>query len=462
LEIKIDKQENNYGIITVSVAAADYQEDLDKQLKEYRKRANLKGFRPGQVPMSVVKRMFGKELKGEMVMKKIQDSLQGYTSYQEPVLFLPMAKETLTMADLESDDNISMSFEVVTLPDFTAEDLAKISPVDAVRVQADEADVEKVLARIMERSKRQEDVESVALGDFVGGNFKNAEGTFEDYSVLPTKQLAESVHGLFLGAKVGDTISFNINEALPEANQIKNLFTPSDEQLPLIAGEFHLEITEIKRDQERQMDQEFFDEVLGEGLATDEESFRAELARQISEVNQGYADSFLAGDCQKVLLDELKFELPENLLRTFYERAKEDKEVEEATDGDAAWEGFKTAAKRQAIRMRIIRLSGVEITYEMVVAQAKQQIRQSFMQYGLGNLDEETMERIVSNVLEDKEMGQRHLREAESSIESSIFADFCKKNIPTNAISMTLAAFEQFADERSKKMAAETEEAVAE
>ena len=150
MEINIEKQENNYGIIKLAVAADDYQEAYTKQLKEYRKKANLKGFRPGQVPMNLIKRMFGKDLKGEIVTNTVNQKLFEYINNDEEVLFIPIQKNNpLTADEIDARDDFEFEFEVCLIPTFDNQ-ISKDTVLDGYKIIPTDEDVDSVIGRIKE------------------------------------------------------------------------------------------------------------------------------------------------------------------------------------------------------------------------------------------------------------------------------------------------------------------------
>lgn len=451
MEINIEKQENNYGIVKIAIVAADYQEAYEKQLKEYRKKANLKGFRPGQVPMSLVKRMFGKDLKGEIVTNTVNEKLYEYINGEEEVLFVPIQKsEPLTVDEISSKEDFEFEFEVCLVPQIDFK-LSKDTAIEGYKITPTEEDVASVIDRIKESNPRTIKGEEVGAEDFVTGNFKQVEGDFESEAMLPMKQVAENAKAIFEGKKVGEVVTFDINEVLPEENQIKNLFTPEEDVLPTIKGDFELTIEEITTQGEPEMDQEFFDTVVGPDKVTNEEEFMEELKKQIADVNQDYANTMLSRDLRDKIMDEVAVSLPEELLKKVLRISQK----EEMNDEQVAEKlpSFIESAKWHAITTRIMKNAGITIEEEELEFRAREMTRNQFAKMGLMSIEEEQMNMIIDSVINGKDKG-RIMDEAREALTTDKLNDYLLSQVTVMDKEVSLKEFETIVEEINKKVEA--------
>lgn len=448
MEIAIDKKEQNYGLITVNVVAADYDEAVKQQLNEFRKKANLKGFRPGKVPFNFIKRMYGKEVKADVLMKTVNENLFKYIDEKEKVLFIPIQKsDSLTPDEIESRDEFSFEFEVCTLPEFTYKLDSNISMERPVLQPSDE-DVTETIGRIQEQLPEDKEVEAVEKGDFISGTFKQVGKDFESYAMLPTNQLSEEGLKEFEGKKVGETVTFDITKALPEENQIKNLFTPEEEVLPTLTGDFEVEIEKITRKSTPELNQEFFDKAVGPDKVNGEEEFRAEIRTQIEQANQGYANSIFESEIREKLLEMIDIELPEDLIKKVMQINREEPLSEEEIEKQLP--NFLRSAKWQAIVTRIAKDANIEVTPDEVREVAKNKVRAQFAQMGIAGLPEEQMEPIIESVL-SREEGKKTLEEAQhEAFDSKVYGHIIE-NIQVTDKAYTAKEFEAYVEELNKK-----------
>ncbi len=367
-------------------------------------------------------------------------------------MFVPLQKSaSLTPEEIEDRDEFSFEFEVCTQPDFAYKLDSSISIERPVLKPSDE-DVDETIGRIQDQLPDDKEVEEVEKGDFVSGTFKQVGAEFESYAMLPTNQLSEDGLKEFEGKKVGDTVVFDIEKALPEENQIKNLFTPDEEVLPTLKGDFEVEIEKINRKTKPELNQEFFDKAVGPDKVETEEEFREEIRSQIEAANQGYANSIFEGDIREKLLDTINFELPEELLKKVMQLNRKEKLSEEEVEKQ--YPNFLRAAKWQAISNRIAKGGGVEVSAEEVMETAKAKVRAQFAQMGIAGLPEEQMETIVESVL-SREEGKQTLDEARhEAFDKKLFAHVIE-NIQVVEKVYSAKEFEAYVEELNKKYEAE-------
>lgn len=458
MEIALDRKEDNYGIITISINDADYQDAVDQQLRELRKKANLKGFRPGKVPLNFIKRMYGKDVKADSLTKTVNDRLYKYINEDQLVLFMPIQKsDALTPEEISERESFTFEFEVCLAPEFSYKLDSGIS-IERPVLDAVEEDVDATIGRIKEQLPVDTEVEEVTKGDFVSGTYKQVEGDFESVAMLPTNQLSEEALPLFEGKKVGDKVTFNIEKALPEENQIKNLFTPEEGQLETIKGEFEVEIETITRKSEPEMNQEFFDRAVGPDKVSSEEEFRAEIKKQINEANQGYANSVFESLVRDEFVETMDITLPEEFLKRIMQVGRETPLSEEEVIKQLP--GFVRAAKWQAITNRIANDADLKVTQEEVMATARQKVKDQFAQMGLAGLSEEQLDPIVESVLE-REEGKKTIEEAQREAFDKKIMDHIAEHIQVTDKTYSAKEFEEYVnklnEEAEAKLKAEEE-----
>ena len=448
MEIALDRKEDNYGIITVSIDESDLQDDVNEQLKELRKKANLKGFRPGKVPLNFIKRMYGKNIKADALTKKVNECLSEYISEERKVLFMPLQKsETPTPEEIAERDSFTMEFEACLVPDFSYKLDSGIS-IERPVLEATDEDVEDTIERIKEKFPVDTDVEEVQRGDFVFGTYKKVDGDFEEYAMLPTSQLSEEALPLFEGKKIGDKVTFDIEKALPEEDQIENLFTPEEEELEDIKGEFEVEIQEINRKEPPELDQEFFDKAVGPGEVSNEEELRAEIKTQINQVNSQYTQEVFDSQIREYFIENTDISLPEGFLKRTMQVDREEPLSPEEVEKE--FPEFLRAAKWQAIIDRIINDADINATEEEVMDMAREKIRSQFAQMGLAGLSEEQLEPIIESLLE-REEGEESIKEANREVFDRKVIDHISSNIQVNRKTYSVKEFEDYVNKLNEE-----------
>lgn len=449
MEISLDKREDSYGLVKIQLKQADYQPELDAQLKEYRRKASLKGFRPGKVPMGMIRKMVGSELKADVISKFAIDKLNEYMEAEElNPIFSPLPKdEPLTLEDFESKDDFDFEFELCLEPKIDYS-LSKDLKIAAHKIEPSDAEVEDTIQKMRDDMPQVIQADNVAEGDFVKGNFK--QGDFEMETVLPLNQVAEGKRDIFIGKGKDEAFTFDLREAIPEDKEVKLLFGLDDEKAAEMKGEVELTITEITRNKDAEMNQEFFDRVLGPDMASNEEEFRVELKKKIAEVNQGVADTVFTQTIRDRLVDEISISLPEDLLKKVLKLSQE-KEALSDEEVEKRFPNFLTAVKWRAISNRIFKDAELKVENEEVELAARDVVRQQLQQMGLVGMPEEQMESFVDMMLQREDSRKQNIEAAYEQVFTQKLSAHIKEQVTIDEEVIGINAFKEVIDELNKK-----------
>lgn len=454
MEISLDKREDSYGLITLKLAEADYKPELDTQLKEYRRKANLKGFRPGKVPLGLIKKMVGTDMKAEVISRSTIDHLNKYIEDEKlELIFQPFPKEEpLTINDFENNDDFEFSFEVCLEPtvDYS---LSEDFSISGYKISPSDAEVEDAIEKMKADMPQIIQADTVEDGDFVKGTFKQVEGDFEKETVLPLNQVAEDKRDLFIGKGKEDAFTFDLRAALPDDKEVKLLFGTEEEETAALTGEFELTITEITRNAEAEINQEFMDRVLGPDLASNEEEFRTELKKKMAEVNQDVADTVLANDIRERLVKEVEVSLPEDLLKKVLKQSQKEPITDEEVE--TRFPNFLDSVKWRAISGRIFKDADLNIENEEIEAAARDVARQQLQQMGLVGMPEEQMESFVNMMMEREESRKQNMDQAYDQVFNSKLNAYIKTKITIAEDSIGIDKFKEIIEEMNKKAEAE-------
>ncbi|MEN7548667.1 trigger factor [Rapidithrix thailandica] len=401
MDIQLEKQSEAYGVLKVKVTEADYHPEFNKQLKAYGKKVNLKGFRPGKVPASLIKKMYGKELLQEVFNKAVSENLQKYLKENEVKhLFYPYYKgEPVTPEELQGGiEELNLEFEMCLTPEFSYE-LNKKQKVKSYDLEISDADVEKTVNKLKESYPKVSQVEEIAEEDYVKGVFKQVDGEFEKDTLLPIATMVkEEAKEQFVGKKKGEKIEFTLEEVIIDAGKVKNLFGIELEEAENLKGKFELEVTEITRNEPAQLDQDFFDMVLGKDVAKDETEFTEKLKEQLKKNNENGLESLLNKRIREKLLNKIEFELPEELLKKFLKDSFKEESTEEQVEEQ--YPKFLEEVKWNVISTRLFDDAELKVEEADIRSKAKELIQSSFMGYGMAQqFDDEMLDGFVDNYL---------------------------------------------------------------
>ena len=411
MNISLENPEKVSGVLTLVVEEADFAGDVEKQLKDYRKKANVPGFRPGQAPMGMIKRQVGAQVKVDVINRLVGEKLYDYVRENKiNMLGEPMPHLGEEPVDLDAAAPYTLKFDIAIAPEFKV----KLSNKDSIvyyDITTDDAIVDKEIDAFASRSGSYQKVDEYQDNDMIKGDIRelNEDGSAKDggitvsqASMLPSYIKVDDQKTLFQGCKVGDVIVFNPKKAYPESNiEISSLLKVSKEEAEKITSDFSFQVTEISRYQKHAIDQDLFDQVYGEGKVKDEADFRAKVAEGIKEQMVQNADFRFLQDVRKYVegkIGEVKY--ADDLMKRIMLANNKDKGMEyveknyEASIKELTW----SLAKNQIVEALKIKVDDADVK-----AVAIDVTRMQFAQYGMTSVPEEYLEQYAEGMLKNRE-----------------------------------------------------------
>ena len=400
------------ALLTVNIEKADYQERVEKVLKKYRQQVNMPGFRKGMVPMSLIKKQFGKSAMAEEVDKLMQDAVNNYIRENKVnMLGMPLPNdEKMQTIDFDTQENFEFVFDIALAPEFKAE-VSEQDAIDFYTITVSDEMVNSQVDMYAQRAAKYEKVEEYADRDMVkgllaeldeNGNTKEGGIQVEGAVMMPSYMKNDEQKAIFATAKVNDVLVFNPNAAF-EGNEaeLSSLLKIKREEVAEMKSNFSFQIEEITRAVPAALTQELFDQVFGEGAVSSEEEFRGKI-------KEGIAAQFLADSNYKFLLDARtylmnkvgKLEFPDALLKKIMLMNNEDKgesfveENYEKSLEELTW---------HLIKEQLVEAFEIKVEQADVLEMAKENTRMQFAQYGMMSIPEEMLENYAKEMLKKKE-----------------------------------------------------------
>ena len=400
------------ALLTVNIEKADYQEKVEKLLKKYRQQVNMPGFRKGMVPMSLIKKQFGKSAMAEEVDKLMQDAVNNYIRENKVnMLGMPLPnEEKMQTIDFDTQENFEFVFDIALAPEFKAE-VSEQDAIDFYTITVSDEMVNSQVDMYAQRAAKYENVEEYADRDMVkgllaeldeNGNTKEGGIQVEGAVMMPSYMKNDEQKAIFATAKVNDVLVFNPNAAF-EGNEaeLSSLLKIKREEVAEMKSNFSFQIEEITRAVPAALTQELFDQVFGEGAVSSEEEFRGKI-------KEGIAAQFLADSNYKFLLDARtylmnkvgKLEFPDALLKKIMLMNNEDKgesfveENYEKSLEELTW---------HLIKEQLVEAFEIKVEQADVLEMAKENTRMQFAQYGMMSIPEEMLENYAKEMLKKKE-----------------------------------------------------------
>jgi len=376
--------------ITIGIEKADYSEKVDKKLREYRKKANVPGFRPGMVPIGLLKKMYGKSILAEEINKMLSEELYNYIRDNEINILgepLPNVAEQ-KLIDFSTEENFDFVFDLGLSPDFEVElnkkDKIKFYEITPSAEMIDNQ-VKSYTSRygryVQEEIVEEKDMVKGELVELAGADVKEHGIVVNDAVLTPAYIKDETIKSLFINAKVGEVITFNPKTAFENETEISSLLKIKKEEVAGIDSDFQLTISGITRYYEAELNQELFDKVFGEEVVSSEVEFRAKISEniQISLNNDSnYKFGIDARDALVAKYENLVF--PEAFLKRWL-KASNEKMTEENIEKD--FPKMINDLKWQLIKDKIGKANEIKVENEEVNVFARQIARSQFAQYGI-------------------------------------------------------------------------------
>ena len=406
MNISFEAPDKINGLMTITLETADYQPEVDKTLKDYRKRANIPGFRPGQAPMAMIKRQFGPSVKVEAVNKLLGEKLYEYVRENKiQMLGEPLPSEQQEQLDFESDQPLTFKFDIAVAPAFEAKLSAK-DKVPFYNIKVDDKLIDQQVEMYQSRGGQYEKVEQYddEQRDMLKGDLREIDGTIEvaDAVLMPQYIKVDDQKKLFKDCKLGDIITWNPRKAYPESDvEVSSLMKIQKDEVKDHEGDFTFQITEISRFVKAEVNQTLFDQVFGEGNVKDEKEFRQKIADQISEQFKADSDYKFLLDIREHMEKKVgKLEFPEAILKRVMMNNNKDK------GADFVEKNFDASIKElgwHLIKEQLVAAQDIKVDDADLKNVAKEAARAQFAQYGMSNIPDEYLENYASEMLKKRE-----------------------------------------------------------
>ncbi|MGB5318844.1 trigger factor [Eudoraea sp.] len=404
MEIQKEQIDDLNAIVTVAITKDDYNDKVEKILKDYKKQADIPGFRKGQVPMGLIKKQYGKAVLVDEVNKLLQDNLNKYLTEEKlDVLGNPLPKQQDNFN--WDSDNFSFEFELGLAPSFEVA-LKTKKPVTQYNIVADKKMIDEQVDRIRKQYGKLINKEIISKGDEVNGVFVNAEEEIENKTTLELSNIkSKKAIDQLVGKKVGDTVVLKTKGLFKEDYNLSGALGISREKAEKLAIEVSFTIEEINERESAVLDQELFDKVFGKDVVSSEKELRKKIKEDSEKQFEQQSDQKLLNDITERLIETIKFDLPADFLKKWIQTTGENPLTDEEANDE--YEKSEKGLRYQLIEGKIIKDNNIEIQFEELKEFAKGFIKSQMAQYGQLNPAEEELDGIAARVLGNQDEARR-------------------------------------------------------
>ena len=409
MKITQSKAKDLMATITVELVAADYSEKVDKILKDYRKTADVPGFRKGKTPMAIINKKYRTSVIVEEVNKLLQDELYKHISAEKVrVLGSPMPIDE-TPIDWENTEDFTFQYEVGLAPEFDVKITAK-DKLNYYKIKADAKLVDGYCTDIAKRYGKMSNPEVSVEGDLifcaiaqldVDGNVMS-NGISNEATVAMEYIADAKIKKQFVGVKKDDVLKVNVMKAFTNHSDLGSMLNVSHDALHnLTSEEFQFTVKNINQLAPAELTTELFDKVYGEGKVKDVKEFKAKVQEEAEGQFVGESDRMLKNDIVTYFIEKLKLQMPDDFLKRWLVQTSEQPITMEmlATEYDM----YAKSLQWQLIENKILENYEVKVTQEDVLNQTKKLIGSQMKQYGQPEGDDAQLTDIATNILKNEE-----------------------------------------------------------
>lgn len=405
MEITLDKHSSNQASIKIKLNEADYQHKVDAKLKDYVKKASIKGFRPGKAPISMVKNMYGVSLLVDEINAILGEALNAYLKEQTFKLLgdpLPVEKEDNSI-DWKTQKEFEFEYRIGFVDGI---DLTLDSKIGGTKysIKVDDKLLNETLDNLKTQYGKSTNPDVSEAGDNIYGDLKSVEGELSKTLSLPLAKVSKKLADKFIGISKETVVEFDAKEV--KKDEWTEAFGLEAEELDLAKGALTFTVKNINRTETAEMDQAFFDKIFGPDLVKSEEEFIAKVRETLQSSYDRESKVFTDEELKKVLTEKAKVDLPVDFLKEWLLRANQGKVTQE--DVEKEFPIYASQLTWSLISNHLAKENGVQAEHEDVIEKTKEMIREQFASSGLGSQMEASMDMFVDNYLKGNE-GQNYM-----------------------------------------------------
>ncbi|MBT9187964.1 MULTISPECIES: trigger factor [Zobellia] len=392
------------AVVKVAITKEDYQEKVDSILSDYRKQANVPGFRKGHVPMGLIKKQYGKAVLVDEVNKLLQDNLNKYLTEEKlDVLGNPLPKQQDNF-DWDNEE-LAFEFELGLAPEFEVP-LKTKKPITHYKIVADDKMVNEQVERIQKQYGKLISKDAVEKNNEVTGTFKNEEAEIDNKATLELDKIkSKKALDALKGKKVGDVVTLKSKGLFKEDYLLSSVFGVSQDKAADLDVEATFTIEEINEREPAALDQELFDKLFGEGEVKSEKDLKQRIKDDSEKQFEQQSDQKLLNDITEYFIENTKFELPTEFLTKWIQMTGENPLTEE--EANEEYEKSEKGLRYQLIEGKVIKDNNIELQFDELKEFAKGFIKSQMAQFGQLNPQEEELDNIAARVLGNQDEVKR-------------------------------------------------------
>lgn len=398
-----EKIDDLNAVLRITVEANDYSEKVDGTLKKYRKEANIPGFRPGKIPMGLIKKKFGKSVLADELNSLVNQSLNDFIQKNNlNILGQPLPKnDEEVKGDFNNPTEFEFAYEIGLAPEFEVK-LSKKNKFDYLKVDVSDEMLDKEVDNLARRYGKLVSTEKVTEKDMVLGEFTQKDGEISNNSTISLEFVEDAkVKKSFIGKKVGDILVVDPKTVSKDTADMAAMLAITEEEAGALEAKFDFKITDIKNMIPASVDQELFDKLFGEGNVKSEDELRNKIKGDLDNMFKNDSDKLFSQKISEDLIEKTKLDLPEEFLKRWIQMSNEEKLTMEQVEAD--FDNYRNSLKWQLIQNKITKDNDIKVEPQEALEHTKGLLVNQYAQYGMPAPENKELEDQARNVLGNKE-----------------------------------------------------------
>ena len=393
----------NYQV-SIEITAADYDDALKKRLNDYRRRADIKGFRRGMAPMSLIQHLYGEEALYQSVNSIVSDQLNNFIRDEKIRLVgEPLPSEDQPQLEWKAGNDFTFKFDIAQTPELTFE-VGKDDKIPYYEINVTAEQKKAAKAQLLQQYGSLQEGEAAGENDYLIADIAN-EGHSAEGVYVSVSHVAEAARSQFIGLKAGDKVAVNVNEAFENETDRASMLKVSKDELASLDPVFTFTVVNVKTFVAAEENQETYDQIFGEGTVTTPEQFEEKVEERIRGSHEQDSNYRFGADVRKYFVEKAGIELPEAFLKRWLVYANDGKYT--AEDVEKEFPGFVEDFKWQLVRGYLMQKFGLKVEQSDLQSAAEGFVAYQYAMYGMGNVPQDLVRSAAQNVLADENQVRR-------------------------------------------------------
>jgi len=447
LNITLDKQSATDGLLKIKLSEADYQPKVEGKLKDYARKANIKGFRVGKVPSGVIRKMYGKSILVEEVNHIISHSVSDYIKDNKlKILGDPLPnQDKASSIDWDTQKDFEFEFQLGMVEDFTY-DLSNKVKVKSHPIEIDQKAMDETLTDLKQRFGKVEYPEVSEATDTIYGEIGLSDGSIKNV-VLNIDKVEKKEQKKFIGLKKDDAVEFEIDKILKDENLVAQLLGIPVDEAKSLKGTYTIKVTSISRVEPAEINTELFDKVFGPGVVTTEEEFINKIKETVSENYKRETEHLLDHEIMHYYVDQTKINMPEKFLKNWLKATGQGQVTDEILEKE--FKTYSDSLKWDLIKNKIAEDHKVTVEGDEVRAKAKDMIVEQFGGPAIAAQLGDKMDDIANNYLAGQDGKGENFMRLYNQLRSEKITKLIRDSITISDKKVSLDEFKKIAAEHN-------------